>query len=127
MSFEEEEEGSDLSLSLPRGDTVRRWPSPSLEAGCHQNPTGQHADFRRPISRSVRKSLSVVQATWSMVFVTAAQTDGDKHEYKNFRVKNTHFGAGVLSVKTGLCLTSCLLLGGGCTALGISPLERVST
>lgn len=41
-------------------------------------------------------------------------------------VENTHFGTDVLSVKTGLCLTNCLLLGGNCNALGGSPVEKVS-
>lgn len=41
-------------------------------------------------------------------------------------LENTHFGTDVLSENTGLCLTNCLLLGGSCTALGTSPVERVS-
>ena len=42
-------------------------------------------------------------------------------------VENTHFGTDVLSVKTGLCLTNCLLLGGSGIALGVSPVEKASS
>ena len=60
---------------------------------------------------------------WYSVIEAQAETN---IFFKKIRVENTHFGTDVLSEKTGLCLISCLLLGGRCIALGSSPVERVS-
>ena len=80
------------------------------------------SDFHRPEVLENIFLLFKPPSQWHSVIEAQAET----YFFLKIRVENTHFGTDVLSEKTGLCLISCLLLGGRCIALGSSPVERVS-
>ena len=101
-----------LLFSLAYEDTVRSCPAVSPGREASQNLTMLAgtliSDFHPPEVLENIFLLFKPPSQWYSVIAAQAETNIKK---KN-RVENTHFGTDVLSEKTGLCLISCLLLGG---------------
>ena len=74
----------------PCEDTGRRQPSTSLGEGPHEKTTLQHFDLGLPVSKTVRKCISVVSAARSVVNSLQQPSTVIQRLTKKFQPKEVH-------------------------------------